>query len=176
MNACPLAQFIEENPCHHMLVSFIDFCLRSLYLRVMSGTQPPNINGTVTCKQTAAGKISNGNHIIVITANFQAARVCTAVRPPLIQQVQVQVAPAQGPGFQLTLTSPAGKMTACKATQRDSPTTVQVEFDYSATSTQALTGLVFAKPVISSSAPAAATCTASTPSELQKVAILAFRL
>jgi len=117
----------------------------------------------VICQTQQAAIISAGNHIIAIKATFTGARVCAV--SSLLQTVQVQVAPA-ALVYSLSLNPRAAQLTECKAAQAGSPTTVYADFAYQVTAAQAaVPGLVFADPVVSSSAPTVATCTAPRPSE-----------
>jgi hypothetical protein len=116
----------------------------------------------VICQTQQAATISAGNHIIAIKATFTGARVCAV--SSLLKTIQVQVAPA-ALVYSLSLNPPAAQLTGCKAAQAGSPTTVYADFAYQVTAAQAVPGLVFADPVVSSSAPLVATCTAPRPSE-----------
>lgn len=106
--------------------------------------------------------------MITVAARFTSARVC-AISSPLEKTVQVQVAPPPGPDFSLTLSPTAEEPAACKGAQRDSPTTVTADFSYAVIWRKAVPGLVFTDPEVSSSAPAAASCSAARPRKLTNV-------
>lgn len=115
--------------------------------------------------------------MIVMKASFTAAASCGITRP-LETLVQVQVASPAEPGFTLTLNPTAELQTACypPPAQVSNPITVVADFAYKAISTQALTGLAFEDPVVTSSSMEA-TCSAPRPSELlDDVSVMTFHI